>query len=260
MSLAAQMPPISGYLARKASVTATAFVRSHSAVWSASSSMSGILGECLLQPVEALDGGHVGQQALQRHDLALAAHRLEQLLGDVVAGRDTVDAHVADPVRIVVPRMQVIGLVPLGDEVDARGLAHVGDRLGVGGLVGVDVEDDVLAALLDEGLHHGELLFAVTFAEQSAVALALALRLGVEAAAAVPHGVILVRERADHVGHVDRGNLLLHGLLDHLGHDLLHDLRCGGRSRRGRRRRHASGSSGSKRRAVPRRTSRISCG
>ena len=119
-SLAAQMPPIlSPNWVSQALVFSSASVADQLATWMSSSLTSGIGLERLLEAGLALDRRHVRFDAAQRHDAALAAHRLDQRFGHGLAVGHAAEGDVGDVVRVEVPGMQVVGLVPLGDDIGA---------------------------------------------------------------------------------------------------------------------------------------------
>ena len=101
-----------------------------------------------------------------RHDAAFAAHRLDQRLGHRLAVGHAAERDVRDIVRVVVPRVQVRRLVPLGDDGGAGVLAGLDDRPGVRAVVGVDVDHAVAAGLGEDRLDVGDALLAVAFGHQ----------------------------------------------------------------------------------------------
>ena len=193
------MPPISSpYWVSQALTFSSASGAVQLATWKSSSLTSGFSASACSRPGPALDRGRVGEDAAQGHDAALAAHGLEQRLGHGLAVGHAVERDVRDVVRVVVPGVQVGGLVPLGHDVGAGLLAGFDDRPRVRAVVRVDVEHEIAAGLGEQRLDVGDALLAVALGDQRHVVGADRSR--ERGAALVPRGVIGVGERADRVG------------------------------------------------------------
>ena len=158
---------------------------------------SGIGLECLHEAGFPLDGGHVRLDAAKRDDAALTAHRLEQRLGHRLAIGHAAERNMRHIVRIEIPRMQVGGLVPLGDDISARCLAGIDDRPRIGAVVRVDVDSAIAARLGEDRLDVGNTLLAVAFGDQRHVFGAYRLRK--RRTTSIPGCMIGVGQRTDRV-------------------------------------------------------------
>jgi len=163
------------------------------------------LGNGVVEAELALDRGDVGQNSAQRHDAALAAECLEQLVGDGLSRRHAVKGHVGHIIRVEVPGMQIVGLVPLGDD-EATCLFHFfHDYPGVRRVIGIDVEDQFSAGALEKRPDIRDALFRVSFGGQRFIGSANGL--GEIRAALGEAGVIGICHRAHGIGECPGGFL-----------------------------------------------------
>ena len=156
---------------------------------------SGIGLERFHQAGLAFDRRHIGFDAAERDDAALAAHRLDQRFRHRLAIGNAAEGNMGDIVGVEIPGMQIVGLVPLGDDVGAGVLARLDDGTRVRAVVRIDVDDAIAAGLGENCLDVGDPLLAVAFRNQRHIVRADRLR---ECGAAlVPGGVIGIGQRAN---------------------------------------------------------------
>ena len=69
-------------------------------------------------------------------------------------------------VRIEIPGMEIVRLVPLGDD-EAAGLLHfLDDHPCIGQVIGIDIEDELAAGALEQGLDVGNALLGIALGDQ----------------------------------------------------------------------------------------------
>ena len=91
---------------------------------------------------------------------------LNKFVGDRFRGRHAVKGHVRHVVRIEIPGMEIVRLVPLGDH-KAAGLLHfLDDDARIGRVVGIDIDDELAAGALQQRLDIGNALLGVAFGDQ----------------------------------------------------------------------------------------------
>ena len=155
-------------------------------------------GQRLLQAGLALDRRHVRGDAAQSDDAALAAERVEQRLGRLLAGGNAAERKMRDVVVAEVPRMQVVGLVPHGHHAALRRRDRLDDRPRIRTIVRVDAENGLVGDFGEQRLNVGQALFAVSLSHQRLIVLADARRKGFRTF--VPRSVEGVGQRSDRAG------------------------------------------------------------
>ena len=156
--------------------------------------------ERLVQALLALDRRDVGEDAAERHDAPLGAHRREQRLGHGAAVRHAVEGDVRDVVRVVVPRVQVVRLVPLWSR---RRRQPPGRHRRSGRASGLSL-GSTLRTMLPPVLASMALMSATPFSllpSVTSVTYSTPIALAKAAPPLFQVGVVGVGERADRVDH-----------------------------------------------------------